>query len=66
MKIEKSFQPEQKSTLNEALRPEIERLKEQMRKNQKKEKMMSALLAEGKITRSEKELKEPAKEQQPE
>jgi hypothetical protein len=53
IKITKSFVPEKKSSISEALRPEIDQLKQFYKKKMEEEKRMKALLAEGKITREE-------------
>jgi hypothetical protein len=66
IKIEKSFLPERKSTLSEAFRPEIEKLKQIYKKKLEEEKKAKALLAEGKITREEmQEDRERPKKEQP-
>lgn len=55
LKVEKSFKPEEKSSINEAFRPEVDKLKQLYKKQLEEEKRKKALLAEGKITREEAE-----------
>jgi hypothetical protein len=58
VKIVRSFEPERQSSINAALRPEIEKLKQQLKKQMEQEKRRNAEYAEGKITKEEKEQKD--------
>lgn len=51
--IEKSFVPPPKSIINEALRPEIDNLKQFLRRKRENEKRLKEMLAEGLISREE-------------
>jgi hypothetical protein len=64
-RIEKSFVPERKSTISEAFRPEIDRLKQIYKRKLEEEKRAKALLAEGKITREELQDEGRPKREQP-